>query len=135
MLRHAPPLELVAFDLPDAVGIAGRRDVTTLPTQTLFLLNSDFVVSQAGSYARKLLEGPQSEASGTLADEARVRSVFQACFQRLPSEVELHGAMEYLVAIDAQFEKMVADAGQRRQRVWQSFCQAMLMTNEFRYVD
>ena len=93
------------------------------------LLNSDFMVSQAGLYARKLLEDSQSEENGASADPARVRSVFQACFQRLPSEVEVNGAMDYLVAIDAQFEKRVTDTGQRRQRVWQSFCQAMLMTN------
>jgi hypothetical protein len=43
--------------------------------------------------------------------------------------------MDYLVAMDAHFEKIAADVGQRRKRVWQSFCQAMLMTNEFRYVD
>ncbi|MGI9444192.1 MAG: DUF1553 domain-containing protein, partial [Rubripirellula sp.] len=135
MLRHAPPPELVAFDLPDAVGIAGQRDVTTLPTQTLFLLNSEFVVSQSEIYARQLLDSLRFGESGTSADQVRVRSVFQACFQRLPTEVELNRAMDYLVAIDAKFVKIVAEEIPRRQRVWQSFCQAMLMTNEFRYVD
>jgi hypothetical protein len=135
MLRHAPPPELVAFDLPDAVGIAGQRDVTTLPTQTLFLLNSEFVVSQSEIYARQLLDSLRFGESGTSADQARVRSVFQACFQRLPTEVELNRAMDYLVAIDAKFVKIVAEEIPRRQRVWQSFCQAMMMTNEFRYVD
>lgn len=135
MLRHAPPPELVAFDLPDAVGIAGQRDVTTLPTQTLFLLNSEFVVSQSEIYARQLLDSLGFGESGTSADQARVRSVFQACFQRLPTEVELNRAMDYLAAINAKFVKTVAEEIPRRQRVWQSFCQAMLMTNEFRYVD
>ena len=129
MLRHAPPPELVAFDLPDAVGIAGKREVTTLPTQTLFLLNSEFVVSQAGIYAQKLLEDP------SLTDEFRLKRVFLACFQRLPSDVELRQAIDYLVAIGDHFEKNEADAVKRTHRVWKSFCQAMLMTNEFRYVD
>jgi len=129
MLRHAPPPELVAFDLPDAVGIAGKREVTTLPTQTLFLLNSEFVVSQAGIYAQKLLEDP------SLTDEFRLKRVFLACFQRLPSDVELRQAIDYLVAIGDHFEKNEADAVKRTHQVWKSFCQAMLMTNEFRYVD
>ena len=129
MLRHAPPPELVAFDLPDAVGIAGKREVTTLPTQTLFLLNSEFVVAQAGDFARKLLK------DATAADDVRVQRAFQFCFQRLPDEVDLRQAMDYLVATDGQFEKTEPDARKRRHRVWESFCQAMLMTNEFRYVD
>ncbi len=129
MLRHAPPPELMAFDLPDAVGIAGKRDVTTLPTQTLFLLNSEFVVAQAAVYARRLLQ------DSSAADEDRVQRVFQGCFQRLPNEVELRQAIDYLVVIDDQLRKTEPDAKKRNHRVWESFCQAMLMTNEFRYVD
>ena len=53
----------------------------------------------------------------------------------MPSEVELQQAMDYLVMIDGQLQMTVTDADRRRQAVWQSFCQAMLMTNEFRYVD
>ena len=135
MLRHAPPPELVAFDLPDAVGITGQRETTTLPTQALFLLNSEFVVSQARIYAGNLLESANTKGHGPAAEQARVRRVFQTCFQRLPTEVELQQSMDYLVAIDAHLKKTERDAGKRRYRVWQSFCQAMLMTNEFRYVD
>ena len=135
MLRHAPPPELVAFDLPDAVGITGQRETTTLPTQALFLLNSEFVVAQARIYAGNLLESANTAGNGAAAEEVRVRQVFQTCFQRLPTESELQQSMDYLIAIDAHFEKTERDAGKRRHRVWQSFCQAMLMTNEFRYVD
>ena len=56
MLRHAPPSELAAFDLPDAVGIAGQRNVTTLPTQSLFLLNSPFVIAQSDALADLVLD-------------------------------------------------------------------------------
>ena len=135
MLRHAPPAELAAFDLPDAVGITGQREVTTLPTQTLFLLNSDFVVSQTSTYANQLIAGPGLQKGEPVTDQLRVRQVFQSCFQRMPSEVELQQAMDYLVMIDGQLQMTVTDADRRRQAVWQSFCQAMLMTNEFRYVD
>src|SRR5690606_16247320 len=31
LLRHAPPAELAAFDLPDGVAVTGQRQVTTLP--------------------------------------------------------------------------------------------------------
>ena len=126
---------MAAFDLPDAVGITGQREVTTLPTQTLFLLNSNFVVSQTSTYANQLIAGPGLQKGEPVTDQLRVRQVFQSCFQRMPSEVELQQAMDYLVMIDGQLQMTVTDADRRRQAVWQSFCQAMLMTNEFRYVD
>ncbi len=53
MLRHSPPPELAAFDLPDGVAASSQRAVTTLPTQALFLLNSRFVVEQAEAMARR----------------------------------------------------------------------------------
>ena len=51
-LRNSPPPELAAFDLPDFTVVTGQRDVTTLPTQALYLLNSPFVVEQSRAFRR-----------------------------------------------------------------------------------
>ncbi|MGB3117528.1 MAG: PSD1 and planctomycete cytochrome C domain-containing protein, partial [Verrucomicrobiales bacterium] len=60
-LRNSPPPELSAFDLPDGVAVAGKRDVTTLPTQALFLVNSPFVLDQSRRLARLLISQPAIE--------------------------------------------------------------------------
>ena len=115
MLRNSPPEELVAFDLPDSLKVAGKRNETMLPTQSLFLLNSDFVTAQAQTFANSL--DAKSET------EARIQSVWKRTLNRVPTPTELS---------DARF---LVDTMQPRSQAWPALCQALLATNEFRYVD
>ncbi len=121
MLRHAPPPELAPFDLPSAVEIVGQRNVTTLPTQALHLLNSPFVVEQADALANLVL------ARSELDDAQRVAMLFQRALQRNPNETEAKRSIEYMRVMDA------SDVDQLKS--WASLAQALLITNEFRYVD
>ncbi|GAA5508695.1 DUF1553 domain-containing protein [Novipirellula caenicola] len=130
MLRHAPPKQLAAFDLPDGVGIMGKRDVTTLPTQSLFLLNSPFVVEQAAHLASNVLK------ANCPNDRSRVEHVFATVLQREPNESEVRMSLaliQQLSATDVQTETK-SDVT-HRSKAWAAFCHALLMTNEFRYVD
>jgi hypothetical protein len=129
MLRHAPPPELAAFDLPDAVSIAGQRAVTTLPTQALYLLNSRFVVQQSETLAASLLSEPG------IGDIERVRTVFRQTVARNPSETENRRAMEHVRTVYESLATVTASPSERRLKSWASLCQALLNTNEFRYVD
>lgn len=129
MLRHAPPKELVAFDLPDGVGIAGQRESSTLPTQTLFLLNSDFVVEQANTLADRLLDQESIE------DRQRVEQMFAAILHRSAGDNENSRTLAFLRQIELQLAAEVTESKSCRQRAWATVCQALLMTNEFRYVD
>ncbi len=129
MLRHAPPKELAAFDLPDGVGIAGQRESSTLPAQTLFLLNSDFVVEQADTLAERLLQFESIE------DRQRIEAMFAAILHRSPSDDESAQTLAFLRQTDLQLAEEVTEPNRLRQRAWATVCQALLMTNEFRYVD
>lgn len=134
MLRHAPPPELAAFDLPDAVGIAGQRNETMLPTQSLYLLNGPFVLEQANALAAQLLSSDQGD------DVQRVRIAFQRVLCRGPSDGEAQQALKYLSSIEqslaAGTEASVSGTEMSvREAAWTSFCQALLCTNEFRYID
>jgi len=129
MLRHAPPPELAAFDLPDAVDVAGQRNVTTLPTQALYLLNSPFVVEQAEAFAASILAEPE------MNDSQRVRRIFRRALLRDPSEAESQRAVEHVQGIADSLVPAVEDPNARRLKSWASLCQGLLTTNEFRYVD
>ncbi len=129
LLRHAPPKELIAFDLPDGVTVSGARETTTLPTQSLFLLNSDFVVKQSRELALGLLQ--PSDRS----DPDRVRRLFSLTLHRDPSELEVSSSIEYVCGTDAALAETVTRPDERRHLAWASLCQALLTTNEFRYVD
>jgi hypothetical protein len=124
MLRHAPPRELSAFDLPDPQKVVGKRNETTLPTQSLFLLNSPFVLEQASTLAQDLM------SDGDLKDAQRVSKLYRRTLQRGPSEVEIKRAIGYVQAIEPSLPE-----AERRLKSWASLCQAILASSEFRYID
>ncbi len=114
MLRHDPPKELVAFDLPDGVAEAGQRAETTSPTQSLFLLNNPFIVKQADLLAQRILTD-HGNANDCVAE------AFRHILRRDPTSEEMAQAIEYLKKPDT---KRLAN-----------LCHALFATNEFRYVD
>ncbi len=121
MLRHAPPVELSAFNLPDGTSVVGQRDQTTLPTQALFLMNSPFVREQAERLASAVMSIPDAD------DSQRVTEVFRRTLGREPSATDLRESIVYMASVSSNNLNPL--------RVWASLCQALLSTNEFRYVD
>jgi hypothetical protein len=130
MLRHAPPPELAAFDLPDGISVVGQREESTLPTQSLFLLNNSLVVEASARLADRLLAIPDLEA------DQRVRRLFRRVLLREPSAEEIEGALQHLAATA---ELLAPSASAREasigQRSWASLSQALFASNEFRYID
>ena len=119
-LRSAPPPELAAFNLPEFTSVTGQRDNTTVPAQALYLYNSPFVTQQANCFARVV----RSECE---TDQGRVESAFRRALGRDPNSDELAQAIELVRSTVGEFKS--------EQEGWASLCQALLVTNEFRYVD
>ena len=118
LLRHAPPPEIASFDLPDATCTLGCRNVSTLPTHSLYLLNSAFVVRQAEALA------------GRLADEAppqRVQALFRRVLLRDPTGPERRRALAFVRELEAGPE--TAD------KAWSGLAQALMASNEFSTID
>jgi hypothetical protein len=101
-----------AFDCPDAGQIAPRRNVSTTPLQALNLLNSAFMLQQAGYFAERVTRDAGPDRA------AQVKRAFALAFQRAPSEKELAAAT-----------KLVGDHG------LPALCRALLNANEFVFVD
>jgi sensor domain CHASE-containing protein len=129
MLRHAPPAQLAAFDLPDAVGVTGQREVTTLPAHGLFLLNSELVIEQAEVLAESVL------AEADLSDDQRIAALFHRTLQRSPTDTQINSSIHHVKQIAAALEVEGVDQAERELKAWASLSQALLATNEFRYVD
>jgi len=129
-LRSSPPPELAPFDLPDGIGVVGKRESSARPGQALFLINSPFVVEQSRILARKLLsEGPAAKDPDIAA--AAVRQ----SLGREPASGEIERALELVRDADLQLKSDLPDAARRREMAWATYCQALMATNEFRYVD
>ena len=127
MLRNSMPPELKPFNLPDATTVVGRREVSTLPAQALYLLNNAFLVEQSKQLAARLLR--------TDSEPARIREAFRRVCGREPNAAEMKRASEFLRDTDLALAKTQPDAASRWHTTWAAFCQALFSSSEMRYVD
>ena len=129
MLRNSPPPDLAAFDLPDAIRPQGLRDETVLPTQSLFLLNNPLLVEQSRRFAERVI----AEA-GAGTDE-RIRWAYRRVFDREPNGREYGQTFALVRASQAEFSRAAETSLSPEVLVWAVVCQALLASNEFRYID
>jgi cytochrome c553 len=88
--RRNPPELLTQFDFPNPNVPAGRRFNTTVPQQSLFLMNSPLVIETA----RQLVHRP--EFLDLASDQDRVASLYLAVFQRVPTAQETRLCLHYV---------------------------------------
>jgi mono/diheme cytochrome c family protein len=119
--RHELSGLLRLFDFPDANITSEKRVETTVPQQQLFVLNSPFMVAQAKALSSRL----EKEAAD---DASRVRRAYELAFARPATEEEISLGVRYLQTTDAAGNPSKLT---RRER----YCQALLASNEFMYVD
>ena len=55
IVRDQIPEMLQTFDFPDPAEVTGQREVSLVPAQALYLMNSDFIVTCARAAADRLL--------------------------------------------------------------------------------
>ena len=104
------------FDFPDPNTVKGSRDVTTVPTQALYLMNSPFLIKQSRAAARELL------AQDGASDEQRVREFVLRALGRPASSEDIARAVSFL---------RDTEAGLGRDEAWARYCHAVFASNEF----
>jgi len=111
------------FDFGDATTPNGKRNVTNIAPQALFLMNSKFVSDQADLVAKSVL------GDATLDGKQRAERIYMRVLNRPASAAEVDNALSYAASFRQRFPKMQeADA-------WQSMTRILLASNEFIYVD
>jgi hypothetical protein len=127
--RRTKPISLLAtFDFPTMAVNCDRRATTTSATQSLVLMNSDFILSHAGHVARRIRElVPAGSASDQFAREAAC--AWKLVYQRAITPDEASWVNEYV-------SRQLSTAGADRElAVLTNLCQQLLISNEFLYVD
>jgi hypothetical protein len=127
ILRGQVPEVLAVFDAADPSLIVGKRDVTTVPTQALFLMNNPFVLKQAEEMAKRVLAEKGLDQSG------RINLADRLALGRLPTDSERTDFAHYI----DDYRKSVAAANPKANAqlaAWTSFCQLLFQSAEFRYV-
>ena len=115
------------FDYAEPSLVTGKRDVTTVPSQALYLMNNPYVTRAADSMTRRLFEAASS-------GPARISLAFQLAFGRTPTEAEAVKVKRFF----DQTQNLPASRSSRDRfgrGPWSSFCQALLCSAEFRYLN
>ena len=129
VVRNMLPDVLALFDAADPNSVTSRRNETTVASQSLFLLNSPFVREQSKAFAQRLL------TDGNLTDDQRIQFSYSLCFGRPPSAEELADTREFLATYQSAQAAGPRSEAERRASAWQSYCQMLLCSNEFLYVE
>ncbi len=126
VIRGNLPDIFQVFDVADPSLIVGKRDVTTVPTQALFLMNSPFVLKQAEDFAQRIL-AEKDRDQGTRIDMA-----YRLALSRLASDEERANVAKFL----KDYRQKLVDGehkGNAQLAAWTSLCQTLFQTGEFRY--
>jgi Protein of unknown function (DUF1553)/Protein of unknown function (DUF1549)/Planctomycete cytochrome C len=112
---------LALFDFPNPSITSEQRNVTHVPLQKLFFLNSSFMVAQAHALASRL-------KTLQVADDAdRVRAAYLLLYGREASENEVQWGVEFLQKHTGGSAADIAS--------WQDYAQVLLSANELSFVE
>ena len=130
VVRGILPEMLPLFDFADPNALVGRRDETTVPSQSLFLMNSSTMIDVAKDTVDRLLM--QKE----LNDTQRLQWLYELALTRIPTEDEQSVALAFLLGKQELAEETGATSSEddTHRQAWLSICQAVLASNEFRHV-
>ncbi len=115
---------LEVFDAPSIVTTCTRRTTSTIPLQSLSLLNSDFLAARARALARRL-----EAQAGT--DDDRIGLAFGLAIGRPPDVAERAAARRFLAAQPDRYP----DRKEAVMRAWVDLGQMILASNAFLYLD
>lgn len=129
IVRDLVPESLALFDFADPSLMSGKRDVTTVPSQALYLMNSDFIIRNSDAMARRLTQ--QLELRGPRL----VTTAFYLAYGRPPTEEEGRKTAAYIERfLDTAIEGGMSETDARKLAIT-TFCQSLLSSAEFRYLN
>lgn len=115
---------LEVFDTPSIVFNCTQRSSTTVPTQSLSLLNSEF----ARNCAKHLNQRVKREVGAN--QKSRISKTILLVFGRTAAPEELDFANTFLAQQPANYK----DKRNANQLAWIDFCQMLMASNSFLYV-
>jgi hypothetical protein len=118
IFRNNLPEIFEVFDFPDPNLVVGKRNVSTIAPQALYLMNNPFIIEKSGEAALHLLK------ENTLSESQKIESVYFQVLGRSPTPAENAKVMSFL---QEKSEKEKAQA-------WPLVFQAMFSTLDFRYL-
>lgn len=111
------------FDYADASVTNSNRPTSTVPSQALFLMNSQLSTNAARAFAKRIISGPDQ------SDDQRLTTAYFLAFGRPVTIKERRRDRNFLTHIMASTQKQNATMD-----AWSALCQTLMMSSEFVYV-
>jgi hypothetical protein len=124
IIREQLPESLSLFDFPDPTVVTGERVATTIPAQSLYLMNNPFVIRQSEAIADRLLDSSES-------DGERLYRAYRLFFSRPPSSKEEKLSFEFMERYGKTLAAEKKRDGPARRATWAALCQSLLSSAEF----
>ncbi len=127
--RSRPLTVLDTFDLPVMNPNCTSRTLTTVAPQSLLLMNDAFSVEQSGALADRL----QREAPAN--DRAKVARAWSLLYGAAPAPLDTARGLVFLHELRASLAAAGRDPVQAASEALTAWCQVMLSTNRFLYIE
>jgi len=128
IVRDMIPDSLAVFDFAETSLVTGQRDNTTVPSQALYMMNSDQVTQAAERLATTLARTGKQGAP--LIDQA-----YQMALSRKPTESEIKNAVIFFREFTPAVAEDIGNQDRVRFAGLVGFCQALFASAEFRYLN
>ena len=117
VFRNTLPELFEVFDFPDPNLVIGKRNVSTIAPQALYLMNNPFVIAESQAAAKELLK------IADFNDYQRAERMYLVVLGRHPNDQEKEKILKFLAS----------DGKRSSQESWALLFQAMFSTLDFRY--
>ncbi len=117
---------MTMFDAPEPTQSIGARSVTTVPTQSLAMMNSPFVRQQANKMFARIRPTPDTPL------EVSIDKGYEIALGRTPTPTERSQMLAFLQQQRAADGSEVSNSTEDRLA---EFCHVLLCLNEFVYID
>ncbi|MFZ4765270.1 MAG: PSD1 and planctomycete cytochrome C domain-containing protein, partial [Roseimicrobium sp.] len=121
IIRDNVPEALALFDFANPGLVTGDRESTNVPSQSLYLMNNDQVVSLSDAFARRVYDSAKDNPS-------RVANAYWMAFGRAPTPQEALATRTFFSEYSQDAGKAKATKGGKDIGLyaWSAFCQALL---------
>jgi hypothetical protein len=113
----------LAFDYPLPITTIGRRNVSTVPSQALMLMNNEFVAGQAEKWAKRV-------TAAIPKPRERIQDMFLTAFGRPAEAREIRDVEQFVAEQSGRHE----GATPEDVRVWTDVAHALFNSKEFIFV-
>ena len=117
MMRNHPHPFLLAFDGTDGILSSPERNTTTTPTQTLLIMNNDWVLARATALGKLTLPLDMKNC------EKNIDLIHWKLYSRCATDTE------------KQFARDFFSNAKSPEEAWTDYCHVLLAANEFLYIQ